>query len=391
METFLEYNTEIKYNKSVLIVPNYTHFGIDKNINADSFVLVLKSYLDNTNNKDTQFILPYPDGHIPSDFYRYDNVKLINMGKISTFPQTMRVGFPYNFFKSLLSEYEFDDIWCHLPEWLNDLLIVRRYSKTRQRIYGYCHWFELPENGCYNHNCFQNNIQGILKMETCGVNSEWVKKIVLERAGEIYNDKIIDRLNEIITPMYLGCDPFVDKKNVIKKTILFNHRNDYYTGADWFFNEMDSLYDTRKDFTVYTTISDTQRPYVKCIKHNDRQIYLDNIGRSDIGVGCFTKYSAWSMSTTDGLSRNVPYILPNGLCYPEMVGKDYPLLYNGKKQFVDILTNYLDGKIIRHNTENIVKRLSWSNTLQDWNIKKKKETKYEPPYDINDVMVEQKQ
>ena len=39
------------------------------------------------------------------------------------------------------------------------------------------------------------------------------------------------------------------------------------------------------------------------------------------------------MSTTDGLSRGVPYILPKELCYEEMVGENYPLLYNGKKEF----------------------------------------------------------
>ena len=32
----------------------------------------------------------------------------------------------------------------------------------------------------------------------------------------------------------------------------------------------------------------------------------------------------------------VPYILPNKLCYPEMVGKDYPLLYEGRDEFLQI-------------------------------------------------------
>ena len=45
------------------------------------------------------------------------------------------------------------------------------------------------------------------------------------------------------------------------------------------------------------------------------------------------------MSTTDGLSMNVPYILPKGLCYEEMVGENYPLLYSGKKEFVK-MTDY---------------------------------------------------
>ena len=54
-----------------------------------------------------------------------------------------------------------------------------------------------------------------------------------------------------------------------------------------------------------------------------------------VGVGCFQKYSAWSISTTDSLSMGVPYVLPNKLCYPEMVGKDYPLLYDDGKDLLD--------------------------------------------------------
>jgi len=358
----------VQYTKNVLIVPNYTHFGPDKNVNADSFILVLKSYFNHCNDKSIRFVLPYPEGSIPSDMMKYGNIKLVNMGHISTFPQTMRVQFPSTFFKNTLMEYEFDGIWCHLPEWLNQIMVVRRYTKTTQKIYGYCHWWELPENGCYTHNTFINNIQGMLKMENCGVNSKWVKKLVIQRASEIFNKDITDQLENIIQPMYLGCDPYSAGKNINKKTILFNHRNDHYTGADWFFEEMDKLYEDRQDFIVYTSIADIQKPYIKSIKHPDRKVYIENVSKADIGVGCFTKYSAWSMSTTDGLSRNVPYILPKGLCYEEMVGEDYPLLYSGKKEFLKLLTDYLDGKIERPNTKKIVEKLGWKNTLKDWKV-----------------------
>ena len=49
------------FDKKVLIVPNYTHFGDNKNINADSFVLVMKSFLDNSSYDNLQFIIPYPN------------------------------------------------------------------------------------------------------------------------------------------------------------------------------------------------------------------------------------------------------------------------------------------------------------------------------------------
>lgn len=355
------------YEKKILIIPNYTHFGDNKNINADSFVLVMKSFFDNSNYDKVQFIIPYPNGHIPSDFMKYPNVKLVNMGNISTFPPLMRIQFPDSFFKKIFSEENIDTIWCHLPEWLNQSLIVRRYSPVTQKIIGYCHWWEIPENGAYNHNSFWNNVQGMLKMKVCGVNSVWVKRLVIKRAGDFLNQENLDKLDKIIQPWYLGCDKFV-KGNPIPKTILFNHRDDVYTGSEWFFEEMDKLWEKRKDFKVLTSIADIKKPYVGSIRHPNREHYLNNVGTADIGVGCFTKYSAWSMSTTDGISRGVPYILPKGLCYEEMVGEDYPLFYSGKKEFVKIITDYLDGKIQRPDMQRIAEKLYWYNSLKNWNI-----------------------
>jgi hypothetical protein len=55
------------------------------------------------------------------------------------------------------------------------------------------------------------------------------------------------------------------------------------------------------------------------VGNSDRDIYLNNISEAVFGVGAFKNYSAWSMSVTDGLSVGVPYLLPKGLCYEEMV------------------------------------------------------------------------
>jgi hypothetical protein len=207
----------------------------------------------------------------------------------------------------------------------------------------------------------------MLKMETCGVNSQWVKDLVIKRASEYFNQETLNKLDKIIQPWYLGCDEWKEG-TVEPKTILFNHRSDPYTGAEWFFEEMDKLWETRQDFRVLTSIASVDKPYVKSIRHPDRGIYMDNIGSADIGVGCFQKYSAWSMSATDGLSRNVPYILPRGLCYEEMVGDDYPLFYSGKKEFVSLITDYLDGNVERPNTKDIAEKLYWKNSLNNWKI-----------------------
>ena len=40
------------FDKNILIIPNYTHFGGDKDINSDSFVLVMDKFLTYRKDRD---------------------------------------------------------------------------------------------------------------------------------------------------------------------------------------------------------------------------------------------------------------------------------------------------------------------------------------------------
>ncbi|MGD0038608.1 MAG: hypothetical protein ABSC53_15080, partial [Bacteroidota bacterium] len=129
-----------------------------------------------------------------------------------------------------------------------------------------------------------------------------------------------------------------------KNSIIFNHRDDDYTGWNWFIEMLDDLWKVRQDFHLYTTQTDARRPYSTSISLPIREEYLKFLRNIYIGVGCFEDYSAWSVATTDGLSQGVPYLLPNKLCYPEMLG-NYPLFYDGREDFKSKLNNLLDSKV----------------------------------------------
>lgn len=356
----------------VLVIPNYTNIGMVKDINRDSFLLVFKSFLENTTiGKEWEWILPYPNLNHPGiiNRFEYPNVTLIKMDGLESFPPKMRVDYPHKFFDKLIEKYngEFNLIWSHLPEWTNEYKITRIYSKT-QPIIGYCHWWEIKDNGARDDNSFWRNIKGMLNMKVCGVNSQWVKELVLKRAAEEFKPHIIEKLDTIIQPWYLGCDTATPSKGFKPKTIVFNHREGVYTGSEWFLETMDELWKDRQDFEVWTSLKQLDKPYTKYIGHADRNVYMNQLSEAHFGVGCFQKYSAWSMSTTDGLSVGVPYLLPNGLCYPEMVGKDYPLLYNGKKEFKEMVIKLLDGNIERPDVTHIAESLLWENQLKSWDI-----------------------
>ena len=357
----------------VLVIPNYTNFGMAKDINRDSFLLVFKSFLDNTQiGKEWEWILPYPDlNNHPGiiNAFEYPNVTLLKMEGLDCFPPKMRVDYPHKVFERIIEKYngEFNLIWSHLPEWTNEFKISRIYNKT-QPIIGYCHWWEIKDNGARDDNSFWRNVKGMLQMKVCGVNSQWVKDLVIKRASETFQPHITDKLEEIIQPWYLGCDSATPTGEYDDKTIVFNHREGVYTGSEWFFQTMDELWKERQDFKVYTSLKDMGKPYTKYIGHADREVYLNQLAKAHFGVGTFQGYSAWSMSATDGLSRGVPYLLPNDFCYPEMVGKDYPLLYNGKKEFKEMVVKLLDGEIQRPDVTHIAESLLWEHQLKSWKI-----------------------
>ena len=362
----------------VLIIPNYTNFGQVKDINRDSFLLVFKSFLDNSKiGKEWEWILPYPGGGMHNhpgiiNTFEYPNVTMLQMDPLDCFPAKMRVDYPHKFFEKVIEKYEgkFNLIWSHLPEWTNLFKISRIYNKL-QPIIGYCHWSEIPENGARTENSFWTNIRGILQMEVCGVNSEYQKSVILKNAALDFQPHIVEKLDKIIQPWYLGCDTATPSNGYDDKTIVFNHREGVYTGSKWFFETMDELWKERQDFKVYTTLKEMGKPYTKYIGAADRKVYLNQLSKAHFGVGTFQGYSAWSMSTTDGFSVGVPYLLPNDFCYPEMVGNDYPLLYNGKKEFKEMVVKLLDGDIPRPDVTHLAESLLWESQIKEhWNVEK---------------------
>ena len=362
-------DSDKEYPYKILVYPNITYM---RDLEKDSYVVVLRNVIKELNKirNDIHWTIMSP-GDIKS--LTFENTTQIPIN-LPSYPNAMRCHFNYNEIKANLrwKHTDYDVVYSHLPEHtLNMTNLLENDTNISPKYVGYCHWYEVDENTNYSKRMLMDNYNGMLEMEECGVNSVWLKELVLEKAKKYYNDDIISKLDKIIQPHYLG----IDKINNVevptkKKTIIFNHRDNYYTGWTWFIDSMDELYKQRQDFTVYTTLADLDRPYAKRVKISDRDEYLDFIRSMHVGVGTFQKYSAWSISTTDSLSMGVPYILPNKLCYPEMVGKDYPLLYEGRDGFLQKLNGALDddGSVDKAKTylKTKIQEFPWANRVPQW-------------------------
>ena len=358
-----------EYPYKILVYPNITYM---RDLEKDSYVVVLRNVIKELNKvrDDIHWTIMSP-GDIKS--LTFENTTQIPIN-LPSYPNAMRCHFNYNEIKANLrwKHTDYDVVYSHLPEHtLNMSNLLENDTNISPKYVGYCHWYEVDENTNYGKRMLMDNYNGMLEMEECGVNSIWLKELVLEKAKKYYNDDIISKLDKIIQPHYLG----IDKINNVevptkKKTIIFNHRDNYYTGWTWFIDSMDELYKQRQDFTVYTTLADLDRPYAKRVRISDRDEYLDFIRSMHVGVGTFQKYSAWSIATTDSLSMGVPYILPNKLCYPEMVGKEYPLLYNGKDEFLQRLNGALDddGSVDKAKTylKTKIQEFPWASRVPEW-------------------------
>lgn len=362
----LPYDAHQQYDYRMLIYGNYTDI---ENLERDSFVQVLKPILTNLDSRYKIHYTVLTPSTIKS--LNTPNVKQV-IYKLPTYPNLMRTHFDATAFLDAIDwrHNDYDIIYSHLPEHTSQIAnVIYNSTHLMPKIVGYCHWFEVAENAPYSKTMFLNNILGILEMEECGVNSKWLKDFVLNEAANSFNDDVMKRLTKIIQPHYLGVDriPSSTKEKVqkIDKAVIFNHRANEYTGWNWFVEAMDELCQSRQDFTVYTTYAKIDKPWSKHIDEPTREGYMEHMSRMKFGVSCFEKYSAWSISTTDGLSVNVPYLLPNKLCYPEMVPDDYPYFYNNRTEFIQKFEEMLDNKLT-YDTTQLSYNMLWNMRIDQW-------------------------
>ena len=361
-------DSEKEYNYKILVYPNITYM---RDLEKDSYVVVLHNVIKELNKirDDIHWTILSPTDIKSLTFENTTQIP-INM---PSYPNAMRCHFNYEEIKKNLRwKYtDYDVLYSHLPEHtLNMINLLENDTNINPKVVGYCHWYEVPENTNYSKTMLMNNVAGMLEMEECGVNSEWLKDLVLDKVAGTYHPRIVHSLEEIIQPHYLGIDKVDMKSKPTGNNIIFNHRDNEYTGFRWFINQMDLLWEKRQDFTVYTTLADIDRPYARRVKISSRDEYLKFLKSMKVGVGCFQKYSAWSISTTDSLSMGVPYVLPNKLCYPEMVGKDYPLLYNNSKEFLQNIEDVLNSDFVRGVAVTYLKKsindFKWENRVPSW-------------------------
>ena len=289
-------------------------------------------------------------------------------------PNSMRCHFLPFEVENILKEHDIDVIYSHVPEHTARLVnIVENRTGLRPKVVGYEHWIELDENDTRKQSTVMSNLSGVLAMEECGFNSQWQIDIFLREAEKNLSKQNVDKLRRIVKIHRLGTMfDNTPPESIITKTLVFNHRADGYTGWADLLKVLDELWKKRQDWRLRKTLDcEEERPYLTSLGKLDTTAYKQVLKQGVIGIGFFQKYSAWSLSVTDGFACGLPYLLPNRYCYPEMVGAEYPLLYSTNEEFLVKLESALDIPTFRQDHEesirSIIKRLpTWEQSILTW-------------------------
>ena len=356
LEQFFEDTKDLssvnKNTYQILCVPNITS---QNNLDKDSYVLVMHNVIKELNKirDDLFFHLPITKFCKQLDF---DNTKQY-IFKMPSFPNSMRAHYDFYQWNEVLNAkiIEMDIIWSHLPEQTTNIKnhCHNTYSQDIPVI-GYSHWIENSEFAPnWKTTFYHNNITGMLQMDKCGLNTQTQIDALLEEATEYYSQKTIDKLRNIMTPLYLGIE--TNKINEFPsfetdKVIVFNHRTKEYRGWKRFIKIIQELRKQRQDFKVFCSMIDPSGIQILKKTFDDisffdfdgpdnRDEYIRKLENCRFG---FHGGSRWAMSSQDGLCKGVPYVFEIGNETGELFGHKMETGFKTTDEAVELFNRMLD-------------------------------------------------
>ena len=361
---------EKDYKYKILVYPNITY---QKDLEKDSYVVVLGNIIRELNRirNDIHWTIFSPT-HI--DSLSFKNTEQLIL-PLPSYPNAMRLHFDQKTIINAINfrKNDYDIVYSHLPEHTLQLKnVFLNETNIEPKFIGYTHWTEFPEITNYKATVMDINFLGLLAMDKCGINTQGQKNLILKNAKTNFNDDVVDRLDKILEPQYLGWEiPKYKKQNTDKKIIVFNHRPHTYKNYPWFLEQMDKLWEVRKDFEVWVPLAESTegREYLTNDKY-DRQGYFSKLSSCYVGVCAKQKYSGWAVSATDGMSVGVPYLFSHDDYYHELAG-DSGIYYPYDKIFHRKLEELLDNKNLRDEWSqkalNKFEQSKWENAIIPFN------------------------
>tara|TARA_R100001129_G_scaffold37936_2_gene25521 strand:+ start:2035 stop:3258 length:1224 start_codon:yes stop_codon:yes gene_type:complete len=307
--------------------------------------------------------------------FQYENTEQI-IYKQPTYPNEMRQHFD-TYQLSKITDFktkDWDFLYTYLPEHTLQLENhFRNLTNCRPVIFGYDAYIEIPKTTGYEASLLRQHYAGLMSMNSCGVNSQAVKDTIIEHAPTCLPDSDVEILKDKIEPLPRGWDNVEGprkKPQTEPKIIVWNHRANSYKSYPWFLQQIDKLWEQRKDFTAWVPLSDSiDREYIYNKKF-DRQGYFTELSKCWVGVCGQSHHTGWANSASDGMAVGVPYIFYNADYYSQYAEKA-GLYFDKDEEFLKKMNMMLDNENLREEYSNrcieLGKENSWENIIKKYN------------------------
>jgi len=384
-----------EYPFRCLVYPNIT---FQKDFTKDSYYIIMSNILKYLTElrPDIHFTVLTPE-IMPG--FQYENTEQI-IYKQPTYPNEMRQHFDtYQLTK--ITDYktkDWDFVYTYLPE--HTLQLENHFNNmtnNRPIIFGYDAYIEIPKTTGYESSLLRHHYAGLMSMNTCGVNSQAVKDTIIENGPSCLPDKDVEILKDTIQPLPRGWDN-VDgprkEPQTDPKIIVWNHRANSYKSYPWFLQQMDKLWEQRKDFMVWVPLADSiDREYIYNKKF-DRQGYFTELSKCWVGVCGQSHHTGWANSASDGMAIGVPYIFYDADYYSQYA-KDAGIYFKTDKDFsqkMHIMLNDVEHRNEYSNESRFMGEInSWKEIVKQYNehfIKAEKKLKMVKETDSYKKMVD---
>ena len=358
--------------KRILVFPNITYGGHTKDLTKDSYIQFLSKFLFSMKVKrDDIFwyiILPtYKKKKRRKEDKKQESEQVIKTEKMLSYPNIhfIHIEIPpapfnrihFNHFEMIKKldwrDCPIDMIFTNQPEITTNLKsLFYDASNLKPKIFGYCHWFDFKKQINWESQ-LNSNILGILEMETCYLNTQSQKDLVLSEVKEVFSDKVIKTLNEklVVLPPSITESMIRPSVKPYENIIVFNHRPNKEKSFNQFISVIKTLWEKRQDFKVWIPLlkpSDklNKEEWVYSDRWNNKKKYYDELRKCAVGISPKQPYGGWSISTTDGNMCGVPYIMYDSENYKELnPNADF---YSSDEELVKLLDKYLTDKSHRN-------------------------------------------
>jgi len=360
-----------EYPFRCLVYPNIT---FQKDFTKDSYYIIMSKILKYLTElrPDIYFTVLTPE-IMPG--FQYENTEQV-IYKQPTYPNEMRQHFD-TFQLKKITDYknkDWDFVYCYLPE--HGLQLENHFNNMtncRPILFGYDAYIEIPKTTGYESSLLRQHYAGLMSMDSIGVNSQAVKDTIIEHAPSCLPDDDINTLKDTIKPLPRGWDNVEGprkKPQVEPVVIVWNHRPNSYKSYPWFLEQMDKLWEQRKDFVVWVPLSSTiDREYIYNKKF-DRQGYFTELSKCWVGACGQSHHTGWANSASDGMAVGVPYIFYDANYYRQYA-KDAGIYFKKDEEFIKEMNKMLDDvehrKLYSKKCMELAKKNSWKEVIKLYN------------------------